>query len=93
MCSFQPKNIKSLATPLTGLDKNRRKHNPEERTFSPCFLLVLLDFEKNLLLIVIFDGKNAGVFNNIYETFKKQPSCMAREVTIPEGCSLLRAEC
>ena len=57
------------------------------------FLLVLLDFEKHLLLIVIFEGKNAGVFNNIYETFKKQPPCMAREVTIQEGCSLLRAEC
>lgn len=57
------------------------------------FLLVLPDFEKHLLLIVIFEGKNAGVFNNIYETFKKQPPCMAREVTIQEGCSLLRAEC
>ena len=71
ICAVSCHKNGSLATALTWLDKNRRKHNPEERTFSPCFTRL----RKNLLLSVIFEGKNAGVFNNIYETFKKQPPC------------------
>ena len=78
-----------LRRPSHGWTKTAENTTPRK----DLFLLVLLDFEKNLLLIVIFEGKNAGIFNNIFETFKKQPSCMAREVTIQEGCSLLREEC
>lgn len=78
-----------LRWPSHGWTKTAENTTPRKELF----LLVLLDFEKHLPLIVIFESKIAGVFKNVYEIFKKQPPCMAREVTIQEGCSLLRAEC
>ena len=60
-----------LRRPSHGWTKIAENTTPRKELF----LLVLLDFEKHLLLIVIFEVENAGVFKNVYEIFKKQPPC------------------
>ena len=68
ICAVSCHKNGSLATALTWLDKNRRKHNPEERTFSSCFTRLRKTPPTNC----DFWGRKCGCFQ---KCLRKQPPC------------------
>ncbi len=67
ICAVSCHKNGSLATALTWLDKNRRKHNPEERSFSPCFTRLRKKPSTNC----DFWGQKCGCFQQYLRNIQK----------------------